>query len=248
MNARISLFAFLCFPFAASCFQKGPGPEGLKPPPVDAGNINVQCVNGSAACFTLCGSPECALPDASIPPVLDEPAIWYQPGGSVNSVGGSTPGKSTKDPCEAINDAALTIRKRSCAPCHSTGTAAAAVSHFDYVLDDMKLATSENNAQTTPMITPGHPDTASSYVFKRIMDGLTPGGVGMPPADLSILGDPAAQATVVYPTAADVSVIYAWILNCIPGANPNAYQTSYGSGLYGPAAGSTADGGVTGRD
>lgn len=250
MNRWIVLSSLLCLPFAASCFQRGPGREGVLPPQPDAGDINTQCANGSAACFTLCGSPECALPDAGIPPVLDTPAIWYQPGGSVNSYGSSTPGASTADACVAITDAALTIRKRSCAPCHSPGTPAAAVSHFDYVLDDMKLATSKNNAQSANMITPGHPDTESSYVYKRIVNGLTPGAGGMPPADLSILGA-AAQANpniVVYPTAADVSVLYAWILSCMPGATPNAYQTSYASGPYGPAARSQTDGGASGRD
>lgn len=64
----------------------------------------------------------------------------------------------------------------------------------------------------------------------------------MPPATLAGLSDP---SVIVYPTAADVSVIYAWILNCMPNANPSAYQTSYGAGPgYGPAAKGHADGGA----
>ena len=243
MNRSIRWLILLCLPLAASCFQKGPGREGVPPQFPDAGNINVQCPNGSAQCFTLCGSPECALPDASLPPVLDEAVIWYQPGGSVNNVGTPAPAKSTTDPCVAINDASKTIRQRSCAPCHNPSGPEASI--FDYVLDDMKLATSMNHAGTTPMITPGHPDTTSSFVYKRMVDGLIPGGGGMPPSTISGLPDP---TIVVYPTPADVSVIYAWILNCMPNANQSAYQTSYAAGPgYGPAAKGHTDGGAAGN-
>ena len=95
MNRRIHLLSLVCIPLAASCLQKAPGPEGVAPSFPDAGNVNVQCTNGSAQCFTLCGSPECALPDASLPPVLDHPVIWYQPGGAVNNVGTPAPATST---------------------------------------------------------------------------------------------------------------------------------------------------------
>jgi len=253
MNRGIHWLTLLCFPLGASCFQKGPGPEGVSPPQVDAGDINVQCANGSAACFSLCGSPECALPDAALPPVLDTPVIWYQPGGAVNNVGTPTPGMSTTDPCVAINDASQAIRKRSCGACHVPGAQAAVTSHFDYVLDDMKLATSKNNAQTKNMVVPGDP--ANSYVYQRIVTGLHGTGSGGMPPDTSVLpsyvGAAAYQANpniVTYPTPADVSILNAWILTCMPGANATAYQTSYGSGLHGPAATSTADAGVTGRD
>ena len=87
MNRRIPLLTLLCLPLATACLQKGPGREGVAPPPIDAGDINVQCKSNSSACFTLCLSPECALPDGGRPPVLETPVIWYQPGGSVNSVG-----------------------------------------------------------------------------------------------------------------------------------------------------------------
>ena len=67
MNRWLHLLTLLCLPFAASCFQKGPGPEGVAPAPVDAGDINVQCTSNSSACFTLCLSPICALPDGAVP-------------------------------------------------------------------------------------------------------------------------------------------------------------------------------------
>ena len=252
MNRRIHLLTLLCLPFAASCLQKGPGREGVAPPPIDAGDINVQCKSNSSQCFTLCLSPECALPDGGRPPVLETPVIWYQPGGSVNSVGSPTQGQTTTDPCVAINDAAMAIRKRSCAACHTPDTQAAKASHFDYVLDDMKLATSKNNAQTKDMVVPGDP--LNSYVYQRVVTGLKPGNGGMPP-DISLVpgyvGASAYQANpniVVYPTAADVSVLYEWILTCMPGANANANQATYGGGVHGPAAAAShVDGGATGN-
>ncbi len=243
MNRWMVLSSVLCLPFAASCFQKGPGPEGAQPPPIDAGDINTQCAPNSAACFTLCGSPECALPDAGLPAVLQTPPIWYQPGGSVNGVGASTPATTSADPCVAINDASQTIRKRSCGPCHTPGTSGATLTHFDYVLDDMTLAGHPDNANDGKiMVKPGDPQ--GSYVYQRVVTGLA--GAGMPPADQQVVASFTDPNTLVYPTVADVSVLYAWILTCMPGANANAYQTSYGSGLHGPAA--NADGGVTGTD
>ncbi len=172
----------------------------------------------------------------------------------MNNVGTSTPATSTTDPCVAINDAALAIRKRSCGACHTMDAPAAITSHFDYVLDDMKLATSKNNAQTKSMVVPGDP--LSSYVYQRIVTGLHGAGSGGMPPDTSLVpgyvGAAAYQANpniVVYPTAADVSVLHEWIFACMPGANAGAYQASYGGGLHGPAAAAShADAGTTGRD
>ena len=163
----------------------------------------------------------------------------------------ATQAQSTTDPCVAINDAALAIRKRSCGACHTPGAQAATVSHFDYVLDDMKLATSKNNAQTKNMVVPGDP--LNSYVYQRVVGGLKVGNGGMPPdisAVPSIVGASAYQANpniVVYPTASDVSVLYEWILTCMPGANASANQDTYGGGVHGPAAAaSNPDAGATG--
>jgi len=116
----------------------------------------------------------------------------------------------------------------------------------------MKLATSKNNAQTKNMVVPGDP--ASSYVYQRIVTGLHGTGSGGMPPDLSsvplYVGTAAYQANpniVTYPTAADVSVLYEWILTCMPGANTTANQSSYGGGVHGPAAAaSSADAGAAG--
>jgi hypothetical protein len=234
----------------ASCLiQKDPGREGSIPPPPpqpDAGDPNVQCMNESAECFQLCGSPECALANNTIPPVLDIPVIWYQPSGAVNNTGTAGPATSTADPCAAINAASLVIRQRACGACH--GPQGIAATHFLYVLDDMMLANHPDNTQDGKiMVKPGDP--LGSYVYQRIVTGLAgPGSGGMPPAPSTLpgyLGASAVQANpniVTYPTAADVTVLYAWILNCMPGADKGAYQANYGSGAFGsnPTSGAAA--------
>jgi hypothetical protein len=246
MNRRIRLLTLLSLPLAASCFQKGPGPEGVAPPPVDAGDPKVQCAPNSSACYTLCFSPECGLADGGLPPVLQTPVILYQPGGSVNSVGDQTPAKTTTDPCVAINDAAQTIRKRSCAPCHTTGTTGGSLTKFDYVLDDMMLSNHPDSSGGTDgkvMVKPGDPQ--SSYIYQRVVSGLA--GAGMPPAAQSTVSAYTDPNKLVYPSAADVTVLYAWISTCMPGANANLYQSNYGGGVHGPAAASHTDGGTTGN-
>jgi hypothetical protein len=242
VNRRLSLIFIVCGPLVTSC-QRDPGPEGVVPAlNTGVGDPNTQCANESAACFSLCGSPECAMPDNSIPPVLDVPVIWYQPGGSVNGYGSMAPGTSTADPCVTINDASLVIRQRSCAPCHGSSPPSAMLAHFTDVLDDMSLANRQDNEQDGKiMVIPGDPER--SYVFQRIVTGLRgPGSMGMPP-DPSTLQSYLGAATlkanpniVVYPTSADVSVLYAWIFGCMPGADRYAYQASYGPGSFGAAA------------
>jgi hypothetical protein len=167
--------------------------------------------------------------------VLDVPVIWYQPGGAVNGYGSNAPATKATDPCVTINDASLVIRQRSCAACHGA-LPAPGFSHFNYVLDDMTLANHPDNAADGKiMVIPGDPE--HSFVYQRIVTGLAGvGSMGMPPDPStlqSLLGATAAKTAVVYPTAADVSVLYAWILNCMPGADANAYQNSYGSGSFG---------------
>jgi hypothetical protein len=61
---------------------------------------------------------------------------------------------------------------------------------------------------------------------------------GMPP--LTMAGHP----TIPRPTAADLSVLYAWIIQCVPGADGGGY--AFSGGDYAPggnAAVGTVDGG-----
>jgi hypothetical protein len=238
MKLRLSLLFVVCAPFVGSCLQKDPGQQQQPQTSPDASIPNTQCVNESAECFSLCGSPECALPDNSIPPVLDIPVIWYQPSGQAAGYGNAAPGTSTTDPCVAVAADAMAIRQRSCGACHGPSPAPG-LGHFNYVLDDTTIANHSDNEQDGKiMIIPGDP--ASSYVYQRVITGLAGAGSGGMPPDPSTLpaylGAAAVQANpniVVYPTAADVSVLYAWILNCMPGANAAAYQSSYSSGSFG---------------
>ena len=62
----------------------------------------------------------------------------------------------------------------------------------------------------------------------------------MPPANPSGLVGPKAGAAVVTPSAADVSVLYGWILNCVQGADGGAYATSYYGGATVPPEASAA--------
>ena len=245
MRHRLSLVFILGAAVETSCLlQKSPGTEGVVPPPPppvpDTTDPTMQCVKESAACFQLCGSPECGVADGSsygsLPPVLDIPSVWYQPGGAVNGLGTPAPATSTDDPCVAISDASQVIRQRSCGACH--GPNGVAATHFLYVLDDTMLANHPSNTGTYTMVTPGDP--LNSYVYQRMATGLAGAGSGgMPPPPSMLgayLGADSVQANpniVVYPTAADVSVMYAWIVNCMAGADTGYYQANYGSGSFG---------------
>jgi hypothetical protein len=243
MKLHLSLLFVVCTPFVGSCLQKDPGQQQPQQPqaPPDASIPSTQCSNESSECFSLCGSPECAMPDNSIPPVLDIPLIWYQPSGETAGYGSAAPGKSTTDPCVAIQAASLVIRQRSCAPCHGPSPSPG-LGRFNYVLDDVTLANHSDNEQDGKiMVIPGDP--ASSYAYQRAVTGLAGAGSGGMPPDPSTLpaylGAAAVQANpniVVYPTAADLSVLYAWILGCMPGADAGVYQSSYGSGSFGSNA------------
>ena len=243
----VSLALILGAALQGSCLQKTTGPEGEVPPPAPIPTLpddTTQCAADSDACFELCGSPECGLADGTLPPVLQVPAIFYQPGGATNNIGAPTAAKKTADPCDAVNAASLQIRQRSCGACH--GPNGLPTTHFLYALDDTTLANHPDNTGTHIMVKPGDP--YNSYVYQRVVTGLQAGSGGMPPdpsAVSDVLGASIVQANpniVVYPTASDVSVLYAWILNCMPGANVGAYQANYGSGSFGsnPTSGAAA--------
>jgi hypothetical protein len=62
-----------------------------------------------------------------------------------------------------------------------------------------------------------------------------------PPSSLAAnLVSAQIASTIVYPTSEDLSNLYAWILNCVPGTDGGAYSASYYGGNYGP----NADGGA----
>jgi hypothetical protein len=147
----------------------------------------------------------------------------------------------------------LAIRIRSCTPCHDGTPPAppAGLGSFNYILDASALATSFSGTATLPdgsarpMIVPGRPQ--DSYVYQRMLTGLSNNGQGMPPdpATCVRLLNPEAGSAVVRPSSADVSIVYAWILDCVPGVDGGAYgPAEYGVGNgWAPVDGGAADAG-----
>jgi hypothetical protein len=250
MKLRIVLAFGLSLPAAVGCFQTidngvvggGPGPQDSTDREagpaigtlVDAGfptafagyNPEQQCEAGSALCFQLCNSPECATSDGSpnsviLPPVLMTPAVILPDGGQ------------STDPCVQLEAESMRIRTNSCSQCHST--AAPTVSVWNWVLDDNQLVTTPGPGLTppAPLVIAGNPN--GSYLLQKIALGITGGSIqGMPPSPQSAKGLTTADAaaTIVYPSPEDYSLMYAWILACAPGADAGAsgYQTGYGGG------------------
>jgi hypothetical protein len=169
-----------------------------------------------ASSWQLCQSPSCDAVNGTVPFLQQTPTI-YLPDGA-----------TTEDPCADVETASLTIRQTYCGSCHGTSTGAGQ-GGFDIVLDDAKLVTTPTgNAMYPHFVAPGDP--YGSYLYVAITGGQ------MPPS-----GTPANPA----PSAADVSVLYGWILACFPDAG--GYVT--GGGDYGPggdASPTFADAGADG--
>jgi hypothetical protein len=225
-----------CFLMAA-CFQtvdEGvsngvPGPQNSSvstgptlPAAFADADLSQQCEPGSALCYQLCGSPECALQDDAgnivLPPTLQTPAV-------VLPTGAMSP-----DPCADVSARALQIRQQACAQCHDTSPGI----FWNYVLDDHALVTTIAPGLKTPLVIAGDP--AGSVLYQRVLSGLNGDATGMPPSQTIASSNvsPAIAQTIVYPTPEDVSLLYGWILNCAPGTDGGAYAASYYGGNYGP--------------
>ncbi|HEY4012383.1 MAG TPA: hypothetical protein VGM06_03545 [Polyangiaceae bacterium] len=240
MNYR-TLLGWLCLsvpPFAATgCFQEldtgassgGPAPSTFD----DASSADTTCTPESQQCFEQCNAPSCyvAVSNGTIPVATETPPIFDLLG----------EGGSTMDPCAQIESESLAIRTQSCAQCHTALKEGA----FDYVLDDAELTTQSSATYPNPatgkpwrMIVPGDP--SSSWVYQRIVAG------SMPPSDATITSLLGKQvgATVMRPTVSDQSVLYTWILDCLPGADAGVDAVaSYGAGPgYGPPPGANGPG------
>jgi hypothetical protein len=243
----------------AGCFQTindgniGGGPQdsvatrppgnvgsGLPAPFADA-DVSQQCEPGSERCYQLCLSPECATEDDAgnvvLPPVLQTPVVVLPEG-------------STSDnPCDDVEARSLQIRRQVCAQCHDTDGPASTLWHF--VLDDQSLITTVPTGLNAPLVIPGNP--TASVLLQKIQLGIAGGQLGMPPSQALASSNvsPQIAATIVYPTAEDVSLLYAWILNCAPGTDGGAYSpSSYYGGNYGPdgGVGTSAGGGSSAAD
>jgi hypothetical protein len=192
------------------------GLQGGNASPVSQGLV--QCQPGSAECFALCGSPSCALADAAVPPNLSSPGFFLPDGALVT------------DACAAVAAESVVVRQNACAPCHQAG----AQGGFNYVLDDAKLVSSTANVALDDagmhlrMVIPGDPE--HSFVYQRVMLGQMP----PPPSVASGILGPAAAKNLVYPTAADETVLYAWIM-CLAAGDGGPYAGNYAGATYGPS-------------
>lgn len=215
-------------------------------------NPTSQCTLDSPECFYLCGSPLCALgpspddPDAGapIPSAADVPPIYVGSTDSQIVADGST----TTDPCVQMEAEAVTIRQRSCSPCHeaTAGTTKALCGcTLTYIMSDQQLMAGVSPDIPGPdggngaYLTPGSP--ANSLIWVRIANNTMP-----PPLSSAtqILGSEAGAA-LVYPTVEDVSVLSEWITSCLGDAGANPAE-AFGGGLngsmcFGPCSG---DGGT----
>jgi hypothetical protein len=194
---------------------------------VDAA-LTEQCEAGSNLCYQLCGSPSCALVDNSIPAELAASTIVLPEGGTA------------ADACAQIDALSMQIRQRSCAPCHGPPPAPG-FDGLNFILNDQELVSQTPSVVTAPVVTPGDP--LGSVLYQRVQQGFTGASQGMPPPPsyLPSFAGPQVAATLVYPSSEDLSILYAWILSCVPGANGAAYASSYYGGNYAPDAGAAVN-------
>jgi hypothetical protein len=192
-----------------------------------AESTTTPCQPGSVLCYQLCGSPACALQNNTIVPLLGQTPALLPDGGDAPSS------------CDQVNALSQAVRKRSCGPCHGQAPAQAG---FSWILDDTQVASKPAPGYTTPAVIPSDPD--DSPIMQRIQLRLKgsgdPTGMPPPPGQLGMYVSATIVPTIVYPTAEDVSILYTWIMACVPGADGGAFGDSYYGGNYGP---SSVDGG-----
>lgn len=145
--------------------------------------------------------------DAGFTTALDTPPIEILVNGEPDT---------TNDPCVATSQQARAILESSCAPCHAPP---AGMGGFRSILDLPVLVTLTSSTQRdlvtgqpVRLLVPGKPD--ESRVYRRVA------GNEMPP-----MGDP-ALAPRPRPSISDVSVLRAWIQDCIAAPPPPALPPS----------------------
>jgi mono/diheme cytochrome c family protein len=171
--------------------------------------------------WQLCQSPACDLPSGDIP-YLDQTPLIYLPDGA-----------TTTDPCDDVEQASMAVRQTYCAQCHQ---APGGQGGLGFVLDDGQLTGALSQTATDDAGKPERlviaGDPLHSLLYARVAQGLSGSTSGMPPLTL------AGYTSIPRPTASDLSVLYAWIVACLPGTDGGAY--SPGGGDYAPGS---SDGG-----
>jgi hypothetical protein len=207
MKSRILLFAVSGAAFvavgviASGCFQElDPGAASGGPLASPEGGDDAESPDGYSS-WEICQSPSCDSPDGDIPFLAQTPPI-YLPDGGV-----------TTDPCVEVEQASMAVRQTYCAGCHQ---APANQGGLSFVLNDGQLTSAVSPTATDDagapqkLVVAGDPVHSALYV--SVAQGLGGSQTGMPP--LTLAGYP----DIPRPTASDVSLLYAWILACFPGA------------------------------
>jgi hypothetical protein len=156
--------------------------------------------------------------------------------GNASGGGGSgmNTGTSTTAACDGIEQQSLAIRARSCGPCHGPNSGVGD-DFFNTVMDDARLVTQLSNNYAEPdgglfrLVIPGDP--TDSWLYRRFVQDVE-GQHETASTIAHILGQ---DADVVQPTAADESIMYEWILECL-GVDGRANEPDAAYGLGGDAA------------
>ena len=206
---------------ATGCFQEldpDAASGGALPDP--EGGSTAEVPDGGETTWELCQSPSCDAIDGAIPLLTATPPVYL------------ADAATTTDPCVEVEQASMVVRQTYCAGCHQSPASQGGLS---FVLDDTQLAAA--TAQTAigdagaaqKLVVAGNP--LQSLLYQTVAQGLSGASTGMPPVAL------AGYPSIPRPTASDVSILYAWIVACLPGAG--GYVTS---GVdYAPAEDAGAD-------
>jgi hypothetical protein len=197
-----------CVPLlAGACFQK------LDPSASSLAGTESSPATAPSTTWALCQAPSCDSPDGDVPLLLDTPPIYLPDGGT------------TATPCDQIEQQSLAIRQTYCAGCHSSPASQAGLG---FILDDARLTGALSQTAVLPdgkpqrLLVPGDP--YASRLYQRVAASLGGSAAGMPP-----VAQP-GYPVIPRPSVSDVSVLYAWIAACVPGAP--GYVA--GGGGYGP--------------
>jgi hypothetical protein len=188
---------------ATGCFQElnSDAASGGALPSPEAGDPGAELPDGGETTWELCQSPSCDSTDGDIPLLTQTPPIYL------------ADAATTTDPCVQVEQASMVVRQTYCAGCHQSPANQGGLS---FVLDDTQLADATSQTATNEagapqkLVIAGNP--LQSPLYQSVAQGLSGASTGMPPVAL------AGYASIPRPSASDVSILYAWIVACLPGA------------------------------
>jgi hypothetical protein len=222
MNRRTLLAVVFFVPLGGACFQNIDSSASSGRAPASAVNV------AEMTPWQLCQSPSCDEIDGAVPVLLDTPPIYL------------ADGSTTTSPCDDVEAESMTIRQTYCAACHE---APASQASLGFILNDAQLATALSQTAVLPdggpqrLLAPGSP--YSSWLYQSVALGLSGSSSGMPPT-----AQP-GYPVIPRPSAAELSVLYGWIVACVPGPDGGGGAYVNGGGSYGPGAGVDDDGGAS---